>query len=446
MPHTLIYNRFRALARFVATRSAGMLLAVAGVLVITGAQLGSKQWADLQGVGLGLLLAAALIAVVACVRIPTERPVTASHTSRRGWMILGVMVLFHVGMALYLARLFPGATIDCFTFQRDAAATLVHGANPYGGTQLDIYSPELSQRFYGAGVVIGDRVQVGLQYPPLTLLWVVPGYLLGDIRYSYIAAVLLVAWLTVAICPGVRGLCFAGFLLLTPLPYYVENRCFTEPMVLLALSATLYAAVKKRWWLPIALGLFLASKQYNFLALPFVGCLVVPFAWKAYAKLLGGAVLVAVATVLPFVPGHEGALWHDLVLFHLKQPFRQDALSFAVTLPWLQVVGPLLVVGFVVWALCFRVQRPAMFAAGYGIALLLFVVTSKQAFDNYFFLIGQALLLGAAALYRDGRAMRPDAAEYEAPVPGTKAGIESALECLGCSPDLSGRNSNGNVI
>jgi hypothetical protein len=39
-----------------------------------------------------------------------------------------------------------------------------------------------------------------------------------------------------------------------------------------------------------------------------------------------------------------------------------------------------------------------MFAAAYGVALLLFVLTSKQAFANYYFLIGQAFFLTVAAL------------------------------------------------
>jgi hypothetical protein len=39
-----------------------------------------------------------------------------------------------------------------------------------------------------------------------------------------------------------------------------------------------------------------------------------------------------------------------------------------------------------------------MFAAAYGVALLLFVSTSKQGMANYFFLIGQAFFLTVAAL------------------------------------------------
>ena len=52
-------------------------------------------------------------------------------------------------------------------------------------------------------------------------------------------------------------------------------------------------------------------------------------------------------------------------------------------------------------------RNQAMFATGYGVSLLLFVSTNKQAFSNYYFLIAQALLLTSAAL--PGGALNPKA-------------------------------------
>jgi hypothetical protein len=287
--------------------------------------------------------------------------------------------------------------MDCYTFQRDAAHSLVHGVDPYGGTQANVYSEAESKIYYGPGMVVDGRVLVGFQYPPLTLLWVLPGYLLGDVRYSYMLAVMLAALFSFAMAPNARSLWLAVFLLLNPLTFYVENRSFTEPLVLMMLCATLYAAVKRRWWLPVALGLFLATKQYNFLAVPFLGYLALPFQWKSWLKLTAQSLAVAAATVLPFACWNARGLWHDLVLFHLAQPFRADAMSFAVAVPWMMKIGPLLLLGFIVWSLRAAARSTAMFAAGYGVAILLFFSTSKQAFCNYYFLIAQALLLAAAA-------------------------------------------------
>jgi hypothetical protein len=144
--------------------------------------------------------------------------------------------------------------------------------------------------------------------------------------------------------------------------------------------------------------LFLASKQYNFLALPFLQSLLLPPSWPSYWKLLIAAIAVAVATVAPFAAWDLHALIHDLVLFHLAQPFRLDSLSFAVVSPAFVRIGPVLVLAFAIWSVRKAQATPAMFAAAYGLALLLFVVTSKQAFANYYFLIAQALLLASAAM------------------------------------------------
>jgi hypothetical protein len=326
----------------------------------------------------------------------------SANTVRGGtrllWVILSALILIHCGLARWLNERAPGDTIDTFTFQRDACKDLLQGIDPFGATQADIHDPLHTALFYGPGMVVNGRVKVGFQYPPLTLLWALPGYLLGDVRYSYVLAVIISALFSFAICPSARCLWIVSVLLFSPLTFFVENRCWTEPLVLMALSATMYAAVKKCWWLPVALGLFLATKQYNFLALPFIGYFVHPFQWKAYWKLTGLSLAIGAATVLPFAFWNFRGLWHDLVLFHLAQPFRQDAVSFAVLLPLMLKIGPLLLVAFIVWALRVRRRYAAMFAAAYGVALLLFVLTSKQAFANYFFLIGQAFFLTVAAL------------------------------------------------
>jgi hypothetical protein len=123
-----------------------------------------------------------------------------------------------------------------------------------------------------------------------------------------------------------------------------------------------------------------------------------PFRWKPYGKLVGWALLVAAVTVVPFAVWNFGGLWHDVVLFHLAQPFRPDALSFAAPYPVFLKVGPVVLVLFVVWGVRTVMRNSAMFAAAYGTALLLFFSTNKQAFCNYYFLIGQTFLLAVAAM------------------------------------------------
>ncbi len=384
--------------------SSAFLLACAGVAVVSANLI--FEFGESTTPALIFVLVAILLSMGGIARSSPEARISqpsgeesaigpAAGGSRRLWLIFVALILAHGLTAVILAKNWV-PLIDTLTFQRDVCSSLAHGIDPFVTTHADIYGSRYP--FYSPEVVLNGRVQVGFQYPPLTFLCIFPGYLLGDVRYGYIFAVLMSAWFTFAMFPNLRSLCICGLLLLNPLTFYVEMKGWTEPLVLMTLCATLYAAVKKRRWFPVALGLFLASKQYNIVVLPLVACLIHPFRWKSYAKTVGWALVVAAVTMLPFAIWNFRALWHDLVLFHLAQPFRQDALSFAVAYPWFLKVGPVLVLTFAAWAARAGMRSTAMFAAGYGTCLLLFFSTGKQAFCNYYFLIAQAFLLAAAAL------------------------------------------------
>ena len=391
-----------------------LLLAFAGVLAQGGDAWGEAILGGYRAAGLALIATAIVLGIIA-IAIAAKAPVprsAATGSSRRLLWILFALLVLHSSIALHLLRSCGGDPaspsqyaasdprhIDCYTFQLDAVKKLLHGINPYGTTQANIYTPEQTARFYGPGMVIDGRVQVGLQYPPVTFLAALPGYLLGDVRYGYLLAVLLSAIFAFATVPRVAGLCLAAYLLLNPITFMVEDRCWTEPLVWMLLCATLYTAIKRPRWLPLALGLFLASKQYNFLALPLVAILLRPFAWKAYSRLLGASVAIAIATLLPFARFNFQALWRDLALFHLAQPLRQDALSFAIVFPPYMKIGLLLLLAFLAWIARRGIDRAALFPAAFGMALLLFVSAGKQAFMNYYFLASLSLLLAAATLW-----------------------------------------------
>jgi hypothetical protein len=387
------------------------VLAAAGPLTLCGAAWNQIQGGEARGLAarLALILVAIVLGIVAMALAEREAPVEfgESRGPRRGWLILTAPLVLHGILAFYVMRIgLP--QIDCLTFQRDATENLLQGRDPYGTSHANIYVAEATRRLYAPGIVVNGRVQVGLQYPPVTFLSALPGYLLGDVRYGYVAAILVSALFLFALFPDERGLLLAAFVLLAPTTLLVEQNCWTEPLVWMLLCATVYAAVRRPRWLPLALGLFLASKQYNFLALPFAGYLIQPFSWKAYWKLLGLSLAIALATVLPFALWNFRALWHDLVLFHLAAPVRHDALSFVIPFPLYAKIGPLLLLGFMVWAVRRGTHHVAMFAAAYGLALMLFVSASKQAFLNYYFLIGQALLLTAVSLWPASGAQPPE--------------------------------------
>ena len=394
-------------------RSPSFLLACAGCIVILVAFVGhflsidvakaayrSRAW-DMELLGLLGMLSLAVVLATAALVLPASGKLPQNRVRGTGgllWLAFALLVLVHLLLTFLIVRPGTARHIDVYTFQRDACGNLLRGIDPFGATQTDIYDARESLLNYAPGLAVGGRVLEGFQYTPLTLFWALPGYLLGDVRISYIFAVIVSAWLLFALRSDHRGLGIASILLFSPLTFLVELDCFTEPLVYLTLCATIYAAVKKRWWLPIVLGLFLASKQYNLLALPLIAYFVRPFQSKAYWKLAGLSLMTAAATILPFVVWNPRALWHDMVLFHLRQPYRLDSLSFAVPFPWIMKLGPLLVLAFVVWALRAGNRSAATFPAVYGVVLLLFFFTSKQAFPNYYFLAGQAFFLSIAAL------------------------------------------------
>jgi hypothetical protein len=383
------------------------ILFAAGVFVFCGELWGDPNLADTLPAGLTLLALAVLLGILVLGFAEQMEAVRykAAFTARMAVVLL-VMMAAHTWLAAWKIQNTP-KRIDCFTFQQDAVESLLKGKNPYGGSHANIYNPDETNRYYAHGMVVDGRVQVGLQYPPETLLPALAGYGLGDIRYGYLLTILIAALLAAAAMPGWRGIVAAGFILWNPLTFFTESDCWTEPLVLMMVCAVVYAARRKQLLLPLFFGLLLASKQYNVIALPLFALLVPPSAGKVFhSKLLIWlliALAVAAATMLPFALWDSRALWHDLVQFHFAQPYRTDAVSFAVPFPWIMKLGPVALLAFLLWCLM-RVQtgsksnepRVASFLVAYGVALLIFFVTAKQAFCNYYFVISQLFLLVAA--------------------------------------------------
>jgi hypothetical protein len=377
-------------------------LAWAGALTMCGAVWNEFQLSGASSSRAGglTLIAMAILLGVAGLAYAQRRDsagLSIWQSSEYRWLLPTLLAL-HVFVACSLIK-GSEPRIDTFILQRDASATLLQGRNPFGGSHVNIYNTAETSRYYGPGTVVNGRMQFGMVYPPVTFLSALPGYLLGDVRYGYVAAILLSTIFVFALFPDLRGIWLAALVLLAPTTYIVEYKAWTEPLLWMLLCATVYAAVKRPRWLPLALGLFLASKQYNVLALPLIGYLVRPFSWKAYWKLLVHSLGIALATVTPFAIWNFRSFWHDLILIPSRGPVRQDALSFAIAFPFYAKIGPLLLLAFMVWATRRAAQHVAIFVAAYGMAMMLFFSGSKQAFLNYFFLIALAFWLAAALLW-----------------------------------------------
>jgi hypothetical protein len=188
----------------------------------------------------------------------------------------------------------------------------------------------------------------------------------------------------------------------------VLEMSWTEPFAVLTLAATVACALRWPRMLPVALGLFLGSKQYAPIGviLFFVGSRTP----REAAGVLIRACIVALVLTLPLALWNLPAFYRSVIQFQIRQPFRPDSLSY---LAWVGegfwpkpalVLVPLAVLllsmGTVLWR-----RRSVGFAAAIALCLLLFFAFSKQAFANYYFFIIGAM---ACAMVDDAWAFGAD--------------------------------------
>lgn len=320
-----------------------------------------------------------------------------SVTGRRFfWAFVVVLLAWHVWHSCSQVRRFH-PFIDVLPLQTEATRALLHGVNPYTITHPALYGAEMSRQYYPEGSVANGRLLLGFPYPPLCLLLDVPGELLGDIRFSHIAAVAICAVFLALMAGGWSDAVVVGFFVLNPHTELMELVGWVDSLMLVPLFAAVYAAKYRRWWLPVALGLFLCSKQYAVLGIFFVPILA-GAAGRSTMRLYLQSIGVAAAVTIPFALWDLPRFVHDTVLFQIHNPLMRDSLSFAVLFPIPLTVIVAVVLAAAIWTLRVGRVHAALFSAGYALALLLFVAANKQAFLNYYYAVMQALLLAAVAL------------------------------------------------
>lgn len=317
--------------------------------------------------------------------------------------------------------------IDVIVFLEQGSERLLHGLNPYLPGYPDIYPPHLSAQLYGPGVAGPDgTLTYGTPYPPVSVVMAAIGHLFGDARYSAIVMGLGVPLLLQRM-GGRQARTPAVLLASVPgLALMVVNG-WTEVLIAGLFGLFALAATRGHWVAAATLlGLAFASKQYFVVALP---CLWLLRPWASRRTLLA-MVLPALAVTVPFILWSPQAFWRSIVEFQLVQPFRPDSVSLltwtVISTGWpppaVFAVLPL-TAGVVVAVLCARRFSPgvAPFLVGTAISLLATTVLSKQAFFNYFFLVGSLLVLAAWCVER----RRLD----RSGPPPAKEGADSASSC-----------------
>ena len=350
---------------------------------------------------------------LACAAVEVAIALSAGSAAIRRGSLAAILLLF-LFLGGWMVHSSPNPHIDVWVFERDAGRELLYGHNPYAMTFPDIYHstfPGYPQHVYGPGLVVNDRCQFGFPYPPVTLLLTTLGYAIaGDPRYAQVVA-LAIAGLLIALSGKWRvAIAAMALLLFTPRVFFVLGRAWTEPFAVMLLAATIFCACRRSKWLPIALGLFLATKQYLILALPLTFFLLPPgWKWRDWIVLLVKSILVAAAVTLPLALWNFPAFWKSTVTVQQIAPFRWDSLSFIV---WWGFHGhgeqvklanyavlPATLASLIALLIALRrsPRSPAGFAASLAFLSLAFFAFNKQAFCNYYFFVIGAICCAIAA-------------------------------------------------
>ena len=331
--------------------------------------------------------------------LPLAGLALAGWTNSSRWSVGGLLVIYLVlGLATITGA--PAPPIDVWAWHREALDALLAGRNPYAMTMPNIYGAASGQ-YYGPGLVAGDRVLMGFQYPPLSLLLAVPGYVFGDYRYSLLIAGAVTGGVLYLSRPGPIGAIAAALWLFSPIAFFVIGGGWTDAFAVLFLTLTAFAASRRSRWVLVPLGLLFAVKQYAVLAAPLV--LLLPAgkngdSVRDQMRLLLKAAAVGVAVTAPMFLLNPAAMIRDLITFQVLQPFRAESLSIPGW--WHQVMQG----GQLPAWLCFVAIVPATFLAlwrrrvtafGFPLAtafvLLVFFAFGKQAFVNYYHFVFGAL-------------------------------------------------------
>ena len=324
---------------------------------------------------------------------------TVALTQWRGRWCYGAFLVVHVLLVLVLIRN-VSVVADVQALLDGGSAALLRGDDPYAITVPGVYGPE-HDWIYGPGVLVDDRIMYGYPYLPVPLLFVLPAYVLGDVRLALVLASVLASLLIRYVANDPLGRLAAVLILVMPVSWAMHLKYWVEPVLVLVVAACAVQMHRGRGGALLWFGCFLASKQYAIVHLPYLWLLV-----RAYGR---RAALVALAVpavlCLVFLVWDPGAFWHSAVEFHLRQPYRYDTVTLTPALERLLgsspdfLFGPYgLVLGGLVSALIsWRCQpRAATLAAGIGLSLAVAVLFSKQGHPNYWGLIGGSLLIAVA--------------------------------------------------
>jgi hypothetical protein len=308
------------------------------------------------------------------------------------------LVAVYVALGVGMIWTVPEPPIDVWLFQQRAVDYWLAGENPWASTYPDIYGvPD----FYPPAYMRDGQVYSFI-YPPFVMLLGIPArVLLGDVRYGLLAAVAGAACFALAAgrrlgLASRRAEVVAAAMMFHPRALFLIEQGWVDPYLACAASATVWAlAGRHAVAMRVAVAAFIGAKQYAAL------WLVALLDGRRFgSRDTAWAIALAAAVILPFFLWAPADFLGGVVLTPLSNPFRMDALSIpamVAALTGARLPGAL---GFAaaaaVAALGIRCRRGVGGEARLGAAMFLaFFLLGKQAFLNYYWLVGSLLCLAS---------------------------------------------------
>jgi hypothetical protein len=318
------------------------------------------------------------------------------------------VLAINVALGVWIIRASPDPPIDVVIVHHEAIDALLKHTDPYRISFENIYGDD-AKNFYNPAAIVGRRVAFAYPYPPVSLLFAIPGHVLAhDFRYSDLAALIVAAALVAFIGPGIAPKLAACLFLTTPRILFVLEQGWTEPISVLVLAATVFLLFRTPMAGGWAAGILIVTKQYLAIAaLPFLRFAIGQRGWRT-ASMLTAAAFTAAAATLPFALWHPHAFLNNVVWLQGNEPFRSDSLSY---LSWAARAG--WGEGSLRWAVAAAsiaaaagiVMTPNT-AAGFGASVALYSLAmftfGSKAFCNYYFFVIGALCCTLAVTVAKG--------------------------------------------
>jgi len=307
--------------------------------------------------------------------------------------VLEVVGVFALGALVRVITIWnnPNPPIDVYYILTEGFEFLLRGINPYAVT----FTAPPSVTFpYGSETILG--------YPPLMLIMMGFGYFLADVRYSILAADLVVAFLLYRLAEDENlGLLMAALYALNPFSTFVVRNAWNDSVLTaFLLSSILMFKKGKNSLSAVFLGLSLGIKQFAVLFMPYM--------WRNYTKTqILISIAAGAATYIPFIIWSPYDLVNDLFLFFsyvrydsksllpfLLRFFWSDPTRIPATVRSILSIVQYSVVGYVILRLWNRSTTIEKIAYNFGLTLFIFIILSPISNINYFYLLFPFFALG----------------------------------------------------